>query len=169
MNNTLYTIGHSTHPIDTFVGLLQAHAIEAVADVRSAPYSRYNPQYNRENLKASLKLNDITYVYLGDELGARRTEIECYRDGKVDFALVRKLPLFLAGIERLIQGLKKMRVAVMCAEKEPLNCHRTLLISSHLDDHGIEIQHILADRSLLHHDEVKRIYEGANPSDDLFA
>ncbi len=165
---TLYTIGHSTHPVDTFVTLLRSHDIEAVADIRSSPYSRYNPQYNRETLKKSLLSSDIAYVFLGDELGARRREAECYRNDKVDFKLVQELPLFLSGIDRLLKGSEKMRIAIMCAEKDPLHCHRTFLVSDYLAARDLDIQHILAEGDLVKHDDLLHEQGPANSTGDLF-
>ena len=165
-SNALYSIGHSNHQINEFIALLKRHDIEAIADVRSAPYSRYNPQYNKEELLKSLKEESIAYVYLGRELGARRDEAECLRNGKVDFSLVRQLPVFLSGIERLLDGVNKMRVAMMCAEKDPMNCHRNVLISEHLKTASIEIVHILADGALINHNIL--VNNEAEPTADLF-
>ncbi len=165
---TLFTIGHSTHPADTFVTLLHSHDIEAVADIRSSPYSRYNPQYNRETLKKTLLSSDIAYVFLGDELGARRREAECYRNDEVDFKLVQQLPLFLSGIERLLRGREKMRIAIMCAEKDPLHCHRTFLVSDYLASRDVDIQHILADGDLVKHDDLVREQASTSATGDLF-
>ena len=164
----LFTIGHSTHSIDTFVTLLQSHDIEAVADIRSSPYSRYNPQYNRETLKKSLLSLDIAYVFLGDELGARRREPECYRNDEVDFKLVQELPLFLSGIDRLLRGREKMRIAIMCAEKDPLQCHRTFLVSDYLSARDVDIRHILAEGNLINHDELLRDQASVSGTGDLF-
>ena len=166
--NSLYSIGHSTHPVTIFIELLQKHDIEAVADVRSSPYSRFNPQYNRESLKRSLNSSDIAYVFLGDELGARRREEECYRNGEIDFKLVQELPLFLSGIDRLLKGSEKMRIAIMCAEKDPLRCHRTFLVSDYLASRDVDIQHILADGDLVKHDVLLREQASTSATGDLF-
>lgn len=146
--NTLYSIGHSNHSIDAFIKLLRQYKIDAVADVRSIPYSRYNPQFSKEPLQQALKHEGIEYVFLGKELGARRKEPECYREGKVDYELIKETAIFQAGIERLLNGVSRMRVAMLCAEKEPLNCHRTILISTYIKDRVDNIHHILADGSI---------------------
>jgi len=144
----LYTIGHSNHPIDKFLDLLTQQGITAIADVRSHPYSKYNPQFTYKSLKETLKKHDIAYVFLGNELGARTKELTCYRDGQVQYALLAQTKAFQDGIERLKKGIESYRVALMCAEKEPLNCHRMILITRHLRDEELIIQHILADSSV---------------------
>jgi len=148
--NMLYTIGHSTHDWAHFVHLLQLHKIEVLGDVRSMPYSRFTPQYNRESLLGSLAQHGIKYVFLGLELGARRSEPECYVNGKVDYCLVSKTRAFQHGLERLRSGIAKYRVAIMCAEKDPLDCHRTILVAQYAKAFA-EIFHILEDGSLEPH------------------
>jgi uncharacterized protein (DUF488 family) len=141
----VYTVGHSTHAIEPFIGLLSRHGITAVADVRSSPYSRRNPQFNRENLERSLKNAGIGYVFLGRELGARSEDASCYEDGRVQFSRLASMELFRAGLERVCTAMESHRVALMCAEKEPLDCHRTILVSRALEAEGISIVHMLAD------------------------
>jgi uncharacterized protein (DUF488 family) len=141
----MFTIGHSTHSIDDFIALLGRHSITCICDVRSSPYSRHNPQFNREPLRDSLKAHGIAYVWLGRELGARTEHADCYIDGRVSFERLAKAPSFRQGLERLIEGDKRFTIALMCAEKEPLNCHRTILVSRNLVRMGVPIEHILAD------------------------
>src|ERR1700730_12916411 len=103
----IYTIGHSKHPIERFVALLQQHGIDALADVRSTPYSRFNPQFNREKLQASLAAAGIRYVFLGEELGARSKDASCYdEEGRVSYAKLAQTAPFRAGIERLLTGMQ---------------------------------------------------------------
>jgi len=168
--NPIYTIGHSTHPIDHFIGLLQAHSISAVADVRSQPYSRFNPQYNREELASSLHAAGIDYVYVGKELGARSDDPTCYEDGRVQFSRLANTDIFQSGIERVLMGSKKHLIALMCAEKEPLDCHRTLLVSRALEAKGVPIRHILADGGIEEQaDTMLRLLDMTGlPRDDLF-
>ena len=125
----LFTIGHSTHPIEEFIALLRRHDITAVCDVRSAPYSRFNPQFRREALAASLKDAGIAYVYLGRELGARVEDPALLEDGRVSFAKVARSDLFRAGMERVGEGMRAYRVALMCAERDPIQCHRMILVT----------------------------------------
>jgi len=155
MDHTVFTIGHSTHPIEKFVDLLKQHNIEAVADVRSSPYSQYNPQYNRETLKKTLQEHGIQYVFLGDELGARRTERGCYVDGQAVYERVAQLPAFKEGIERVKKGAQKMQIALICAEKDPIECHRAVLISRQLAQEKVEVQHILEDGNIQEQGELE--------------
>ncbi len=144
----LYTIGHSNQTMDRFLGLLEQHGIEAIADVRSSPYCRYSLHFSQHNLVPELKERGIAYVFLGDELGARREEAECYQQGKVDFDQVAATPTFQSGLARLLKGASKMNVAVLCAEKDPLTCHRTILIARHAKGLVDDIRHILPDGSI---------------------
>jgi uncharacterized protein (DUF488 family) len=144
----LYTIGHSNHEIDHFLDLLEMHGITAVCDVRSSPYSRYNPQYNRELLQTALKSRRIAYVFLGNELGPRSDDPACYVDGKVQYSRLAATAIFRSGIERLSAGMQTYRIAMMCAEKDPITCHRMILICRALRREPIEIEHILGDGSL---------------------
>jgi uncharacterized protein (DUF488 family) len=141
----LYTIGHSNHEIATFIDLLERHDVKLVADVRSSPYSGYNSQFNREPLSAALRSRGLEYLFLGRELGARRDEPECYVDQKVKFPLVARLPLFRQGIDHLRQTIVGSRTALLCAEKDPLACHRAILICRYLRKDDIDIRHILED------------------------
>ena len=146
----IYTIGHSNHPIEHFAGLLQQHGIQALADVRSNPYSRFNPQFNREKLQASLAATGgIRYVFLGEELGARTKDPSCYdEEGRVSYARLARTPVFRKGLERLQTGMQQHRIAIMCAERNPLECHRTILVSRELEKLSIPVVHILHDGTL---------------------
>lgn len=146
------TIGHSTHSLEAFVGLMRQHGVTVLADVRSVPYSRFSPQFNREALKKSLTAHGIKYVFLGRELGARSDDRSCYENGRVRYARLARTDLFRGGIERVIHGANDYRVALMCAEKEPLECHRTLLLAHTLDKLGVVVEHILADGRLESHE-----------------
>ena len=147
----LFTIGHSNHPIDAFIALLQRHGVSAVGDVRSHPYSRYAPQYSRDPLKTALARMGIAYAFLGKELGARSPDPDCYKRGKVQYDRLARQPQFAEGIKRVTKGLEQHRIALMCAEKDPLECHRTLLVARKLHEAGLEIAHIHADGSLEDH------------------
>lgn len=170
MLGSVYTIGHSTHTLEKLVGLLQRHGVTAVADVRSKPYSRMNPQFNRETLKSSLREAGLAYVFLGKELGARSDNRECYCNGRVQYDLLAKTEEFKRGIGRVKEGAKTHRIALMCAEKDPLHCHRTILVSRHLVHEGLEVRHILADgRTEEHHEAMTRLARVLKlQSDDMF-
>jgi len=144
MAKKLYTVGHSTHSVEYFMDLLKKHAITVVCDVRSKPYSRFNPQFNRENLQRELKINNIKYVFLGKELGAHSENPGCYVDGKVQYNNLADEPLFHQGINRLTEGMKKYSVTLLCAEKDPVTCHRMILVSRKMRSVVGQINHILA-------------------------
>ena len=130
------------------------HGITALCDVRSQPYSRTNPQFNRETLKTTLSAQCIKYLFLGKELGARSEDPACYENGKVRFDWLAQTDLFQQGLDRLQNGMHKgFRIALMCAEKEPLVCHRTILVARHLINRGVDVQHIHANGHLESHDD----------------
>jgi uncharacterized protein (DUF488 family) len=155
---TVYTIGYSTHTLDSFANVLIEHGVNAVADVRSRPYSRYKPEFNKDSLGIFLKEKGIAYIFLGDLCGARIDAPECYTDGKADFGLIAKHPMFIRGLERIINGMEKYSVALMCAEKDPISCHRTILICRRLRSPNVMIRHILFDGAIEeHHDAEIRL------------
>ena len=141
----IYTIGHSNHAALRFIDLLQGAGIDCVADVRSTPFSRRNPQFSQKPLVASLKDAGIEYWFLGDALGARPKDPDCYEGGKASYARIAAAPSFQDAIGELIEDSHGKRIAIMCAEKEPLECHRTLLVGRALVQRGTELRHILAD------------------------
>lgn len=149
---TIYTIGHSRHTRERLLDLLTVHGIEIVADVRSLPYSRRNPQFNREPFANALAAHGMGYLYLGTELGARTTDPECYVDGRVQYDRLAQRSSFRAGIEQLRAAARMHRVAVLCAEKEPAECHRSMLVARELSSRGHTVIHILEDGSLEDHD-----------------
>lgn len=149
---THLTVGHSTHEIEHFVGLLRLNGVTAVADVRSVPASRHSPQFNHAPLKRSLASAGIKYVFLGRELGARSDDPNCYEAGKVQYDRLAKTELFQNGIERLLHGATKETIAVACTERDPLDCHRTLLVATQLVAHGATVGHILSDGRIESHD-----------------
>ena len=169
-SGTVLTIGHSTHALDAFVALLQRHHVTAVADVRSAPYSRFNPQFNRDSFADALDAQGIRYVYLGDSLGGRSGDPACYEDGRIRYDRVATTESFKRGLARVVHGAAKHRIALMCAEKEPLDCHRTLLVARALDERGVDVAHIHAGGGLERHREaMDRLLGILNlPRDDLY-
>ncbi len=154
--NILYTIGHSNHTWEEFLGLLKLHGIACVVDVRSSPYSRYCPQFNQDSLAPALSRTDIDYVFLGDQLGARPTDAQCYDENHVNFEYLARTQEFRLGLSRLIDAASEYQVAIMCAEKEPLECHRCILICRHLKDHDFCIKHILSDGTIENHPDTER-------------
>lgn len=178
MKEDIFTIGHSNHSIEEFIALLDRHSITAICDVRSKPYSRLNVQFNREDLKRDLRECGIAYVFLGKELGARSDDPSCYDHGKVSYDRLAMTDLFRQGLDRIQEGMKKYRLALMCAEKDPLECHRTILIARHLDLLGYTVQHIRGNGRLESQAEALNrliyqlgLHEGDmfQPCDDLLA
>jgi len=158
MPTDLFTIGHSTRDIGSFIAVLRENAVTAIADVRSSPFSRFSPQYNIDSLKRTLLEQGIRYAYLGEELGARRAEPECYINDVARYDLIVKTQAFESGLNRLRHGMHTHRIALMCAEKDPLTCHRTILVCrqlrdecriSHIIDHGVVEDHAAAEVRLL--------------------
>jgi uncharacterized protein (DUF488 family) len=144
----ILTIGHSNHPIDVFVELLRRHEVEVLADVRSTPYSRFQPQFNRPALERALMERGLGYEFMGEELGARPRDPGCYEGERVSYAKLAATSAFKAGIARL-QELASVRcVALVCAERDPLDCHRTILVGRELERAGSALKHILFDGSL---------------------
>ena len=144
----LFTIGHSTTEVEDFLARLSAHRIDVIVDVRSSPFSRRFPQYSKDALRSSLIANGIKYLFLGVQLGARRTENGCYVNGVAEYGLIAQLPAFKEGISRVARGAQDFRVALMCAEHDPLTCHRTILVCRALKEHIPEIRHILRDGAI---------------------
>jgi uncharacterized protein DUF488/helicase-like protein len=159
-----------TLPYERFLDLLRRAAVTAVADVRSAPYSRQFPQYNKEMLSSALRADGILYVFLGQELGGRPTEIRFYCDGIADYEQMSTSPQFKAGLDRVVEGAKKYRIALMCSERDPLNCHRCLLVGRALVNRGIQVSHIVGDGSIVAHAAIEEMLleRSGKGGDDLF-
>ncbi len=170
MSALVFTVGHSTHAVGKLVDLLRCNEVTAIADVRSQPYSRMNPQFNREPLKAALKGANISYVFLGRELGARSEDRSCYIDGKVQYDRLAGTELFQQGLVRVIDGAGRHRIALLCAEKDPLTCHRTILVVRQLVARGLRAAHILEDGRLEQHDDAldRLLKEEGIQSGDFF-
>ncbi|NLB17251.1 MAG: DUF488 domain-containing protein [Syntrophomonadaceae bacterium] len=155
-DKTVYTIGHSNILLGKFIDLLEKFEINIVIDVRSTPYSRYASQFNRENLKISLRDQGIEYNYAGDLLGGRPEDPDCYKNNSVpqgsadylnlvDYAAVMAKEFFLEGIQLVYELRAKERVALMCSEEDPAKCHRHHLIGRYLVDQGVNVIHIRGD------------------------
>ena len=152
----LFTIGHSNLSIEAFVLLLQKHEITAVVDVRSHPFSRYLPHFNKSEITASLSRVGIQYVFLGKELGARPEDLSCYDiSGKALYDRIAATPLFSQGIQRLLKNAANYKISLMCAEKDPITCHRTILVCHKLREFNLQINHILSDGNLESHQHLE--------------
>ena len=170
LKRRVFTIGHSNHEFAKLLRLLRQHGVTAVADVRSAPYSRRYPQFSREPLEKALAEAGITYVFLGKELGARSDDPRCYENGSVKYDRLARTELFQSGLDRVERGTATHTISLLCAEKEPLDCHRTILVSRHLEARGVTVVHILEDGRLEPHAQtVARLLASLHESDaDLF-
>ena len=140
----LYTIGHGNRKPEDFLALLKDFGIEYLIDVRSQPYSKFNPQFNQNDLKFFLERNGIKYVFMGDTIGGRPTDTSCYdKEGKVDYEAVKMKEFFLNGINRLKTAYNKnINVVIMCSESKPCECHRSKLIGKVLNKDKIVLKHI---------------------------
>lgn len=156
-----YTIGHTNKTYDIFLNELMQSKINCIVDVRSTPYSKYVPQYDRERLKKFLNDNGILYIFMGDELGARRDDDSLYMDdGTIDFAKVCLTKEFNTGILRIVDGLSKgFTIGIMCTERFAIDCHRFLLVSRALKDKGIEVIHIDGHDLLMNQDVERKMVD----------
>lgn len=147
----LFTIGHSQHNINYFIGLLKEYSIDYLLDVRSTPYSKYAEQYNKDNISKELDFANIRYNFMGKYFGARPQNLDLYsNEGYLDFEKVKKSPNFNKGIENVIVGLNQgHRIALMCTEKEPIDCHRAILVARTFEMQMIYAKHILPDGKIL--------------------
>jgi uncharacterized protein (DUF488 family) len=145
MDKAIFTIGHSNLDISDFINLLLANKIELVVDVRSAPYSKLYPHFNRNPLEVSLTKNSIKYIFLGDSVGGRSNNIKDYSKGRVMYKKIAEKKEYISSINTIIQNSSKYKIVLMCSEKEPLECHRTLLISRSIEAHMVKILHIHRD------------------------
>ena len=163
------TVGHSNHPLEKFVSLLKQHDVATLADVRSAPYSRFNPQFNRRALNSALQSHGIAYRFMGHALGGRPEDRSCYEEGRVRYDRLARTSLYREGIDRVVAAARDERIALMCAEREPLDCHRTLLVGRSLAERGVAVTHILADGALEPHaDTMDRLLDSVKlPRGDL--
>ena len=167
----VFTIGHSNHSLECFIELLQAHEVNEVVDVRSAPYSSYTPHFNHDFLKDALEKERIDYLFMGNELGGRPADRSCYDTGRVVYDKVAETDWFNDRLNQVIRNADEWRIALMCSEKELLECHRTLLVAHNLAQRSIEVQHILVEGKLESHDEaMNRLLEifKLPPDGDMF-
>jgi uncharacterized protein (DUF488 family) len=165
----LFSIGHSNIPAERFVALLRDAGVEAVADVRSTPFSRRFPWFSAKALAATLKQHDMAYLPYGKGLGGRPADASLYRDGVADYEAMAQRPEFLAALDRLIADAARHRACLMCAEREPLDCHRCLLVTRALAERGLAVGHILHDGTVEPHTATEqRLLTLCQQADDLF-
>ena len=168
----VFTVGHSNHSWEEFVKLLLQHRIEEVADVRSAPYSRYVAHFNHSELQPALEDIGVGYAYLGGELGGRPADRSCYdADGQVLYDKVAATDAFDDGLLQVMRRADDCRMVLLCTEKEPLECHRTLLVANALVGRGVAVEHILSDGEVENHsramERLVRLFK-LPPDGDMF-
>jgi uncharacterized protein (DUF488 family) len=143
----LYTIGYAAFSnIESFISALKMNSIEVIADVRSIPKSGYRPEFAKNFLEKYLKDNNIKYVFLGDNCGARIDDPACYINGQASYDKIKETSIFKRGLERILNGLNKYTISLLCAEKDPIFCHRDILICRNLKPYGTNIQHIISEK-----------------------
>jgi uncharacterized protein (DUF488 family) len=151
----IFSIGHSTHSYGRFLELVRNAGVTAIADVRTSPFSRHFPHFSRDSLKDALRMDGIAYSFLGKELGGRPTGSQYYCDGVADYERMAQSHEFARGLQRVLDGAQKYRIALMCSENDPLDCHRCLLVGRALAARGVAVKHILADGTIADHREIE--------------
>lgn len=149
----IYTIGHSTRDVQDLIQVLRTHGVQRVIDIRSVPYSGYSPQYNRESITASLDGAGIQYLFDGERLGARSADPNMYIDDKVSYKKLAHSDLVQSGIRDLVDNSRSLSVAIMCTERDPLACHRSILVARVIEELGQKVIHIVDAKNSESHDE----------------
>jgi uncharacterized protein (DUF488 family) len=164
----ILTIGYGLRDVRELVALLHRHGVEYVGDVRSAPYSRRRPEFSREGLERLLRTSELRYLFLGDTLGGRPDDPDCYdADGHVDYERCRTSPSFAAGIDRVeIAHREGHRLALLCSETRPTDCHRSKLLAEMLTERGVPVAHIDEHGQLVEHAEIAARIRGPQLSLD---
>src|SRR5580700_1669683 len=171
MSFDLFSIGHSNIPAERFIGQLRHAGVNAIVDVRSTPFSRRFPWFSGKSLAATLTQHGMTYLAYGDALGGRPRDTALYRDGVADYEAMARQPDFQIGLDRLLADAARARVCLMCAEREPLDCHRCLLVARSLAERGFTIGHILHDGTVERHTATEQrlmAWSGPAAESDLF-
>jgi uncharacterized protein (DUF488 family) len=166
----LFTVGHSNHPVERFLALLKDARVETIVDVRSKPFSRRFPWFSQARLAERLRAEGIAYLPRGEALGGRPADPALMRDGIADYEAMAATPAFQAALDGVIADAQETRSCLMCAEREPLDCHRCLLITRALAERGVNVGHILADGTVEPHDATEnRLLALTRTDADLFA
>lgn len=169
MDSTLFSIGHGNKSIEEFINELRSFDISYLVDIRTYPYSKWNPHFDQSAIQCSLLNAGIRYVYMGDTLGGLPKDSSCYTDGRIDYTKMANQETFLAGLERLIVANQKgIRLALMCSESEPEMCHRSKLIGQELIKRNISINHIIGSHVIVSQIDVINILTKGNGIINLF-
>jgi uncharacterized protein (DUF488 family) len=166
----LFTIGHSNISSERFIAMLGDAEVNAVVDVRTVPNSRWCPWFSAKALAESLPPAGITYTMMGDTLGGRPREGRLFRDGVVDYEAMAVRPEFITSLDRLTEQTARSRIGLMCSEREPLDCHRCLLVARNLAERRLAVGHILHDGTIEPHGATEaRLLALDADADALFA
>lgn len=170
INSTIYSIGHGNKDIKDFIAELKSFDIHFLLDIRSKPYSKWSPQFNQEALEIALKNNEIVYVYVGDTLGGLPEDRTCYDyNGKVVYDLIKEKDFFKQGLERLTTANeKRIKLAIMCSESKPEECHRSKLIGQELLRKNISLNHVISKKKIKSQETVMNELTKGNGIVDLF-
>ena len=155
VDTSIYTVGYGNRTVPEVLALVKRCGVECLVDVRTSPYSRFKPEYSREALENAVTQGGLRYVFLGDLLGGRPEDLDCYENGRVDYERLRQKEFYRKGIDRLRRARDQgVRLAVMCSELRPEECHRSKLIAASLTDLGIPVIHIDEEGLLLSQEDV---------------
>ena len=169
MDSTLFSIGHGNKSIDEFIKELNSFDIAYLVDIRTSPYSKWNPQFNQYALQNSLTSSGIRYVYMGDVLGGLPNDSSCYTNGRIDYTKMASKETFALGLERLVvANQKKIKLAIMCSESEPEMCHRSKLIGQELIKRNITLHHIVDAHRIISQIDVINLLTKGNGIVNLF-
>ncbi|MCA0959565.1 DUF488 domain-containing protein [Muricauda ruestringensis] len=167
-DSTIYSIGHGNKSFEEFLVELKEHQIDYVFDVRSSPISKYNFHFNRSWLEVDLPNNSVVYEFLGEYLGGLPKNRKYYTNGKVDYSKLSASDFFIEGIKLLIEANNEsLRIALMCSETKPEECHRSKLIGRELLKHNISINHITSDGIKSQEEIIEKLTKGFG-AQDLF-
>lgn len=166
----ILTLGHSTHSLERFFELLKRSAVTAIADVRSSPWSRHNPQFNRSELKSSLRSVGIDYRFYGKQLGGRPSDPSLFHGSTADYEAMARTKEFGDGLNMVLAGAAKHQIALMCSEHDPLDCHRCLLVGRSLAERGAVVGHILSNAEIISQQKIeeKLLAMSGRSTDDFF-
>ena len=155
-SHDFFSIGHSNIPAERFLAMLRGAGVNAIADVRSMPHSRFCPWFSQTPLATALSAAGIGYIAMGEALGGRPRDVRLYRGDVADYEAMAIQPEYLTGLHRVLEAAARSRICLLCAEREPLDCHRCLLVARSLAERGAAVGHILHDGPIEAHDATEQ-------------